>query len=309
VIARRYPELRFSLGGFERGTVRSVLSFSVFALLLNVGSMLAFRTDAMVIGANLDAAQVTFFDMGNKFFEPLTTLVLGVAVVVMPMATKLQATGATDELKTLLLKWSKVTFSVVLLVGLYLLILGPEFLGWWIGPEYVRPSGRVLQILMLSFLVFLPVRGVALPILLGLGKPGRPALALLAMGVLNVAISLLLVRRLGIAGAALGTAIPNVLFAAALLVLACREVSVRVAQYLAYVGGRALLGALPVAALGLWLKLAVGVAGLGQLVLAGLGMVLVFALAWIGFVYRGDPFIDVGAELARRLPRGSGGKA
>jgi O-antigen/teichoic acid export membrane protein len=302
VIARRYPRLSFSLSSFDRGLVRSVLSFSVFALLLNVGSMLAFRTDAMVIGANLDAGQVTSYDIGNKFFEPMTTLVLGIAMVVMPTATKLGATGRTGELADVLLKWSKVCFSIVLGIGLYLLILGPEFLGWWVGPEYAGPSGRVLRILMVSFLAFLPVRGVALPILLGLGKPGRPALALLAMGVLNVAISVALVGGLGIRGVALGTAIPNVLFAAALLWLACRELSVRVWTYVVYVGGRALLGALPVAALGLWLKNGFGVPGFTHLFVSGIAMVALFAVTSVVFVYRNDRLLDLRAEIARRLP-------
>ena len=39
---------------------------------------------------------------------------------------------------------------------------------------------------MLSALVFLPVRGVALPILMGLGKPGVPTIGFLTAGVLNL---------------------------------------------------------------------------------------------------------------------------
>ena len=37
------------------------------------------------------------------------------------------------------------------------------------------------------------MRGVALPILMGLGKPRRPAFALAAMGVINVVISVALI--------------------------------------------------------------------------------------------------------------------
>ena len=48
----------------------------------------------------------------------------------------------------------------------------------------------------------------------------------LLAGVLNVVLSVALARPLGLAGVALGTAIPNVLFAAAVLVMACRELGV-----------------------------------------------------------------------------------
>jgi Na+-driven multidrug efflux pump len=122
---------------------------------------------------------------------------------------------------------------------------------------------------------------------------------MLVMGALNVALSIALVRGMGILGVALGTAIPNVLFAALLLVLVCRDLDVRPARYLAYVGGRALVGAVPVAALGLWLKLGLEVQGALPLVLSGAAMVALFTLVWVGFVYRGDPYLDLRPVLAR----------
>src|SRR4029078_3962243 len=126
----------------------------------------------------------------------------------------------------------------------YLIVAGPDFLGRWVGREVVEPSGQVLRVLMLSFLVYLPVRGVALPVLLGLGRPRAPAIGLLAMGLVNLAISLALVRPLGILGVAVGTAIPNVLFALFVLHLACKDLSVPIAEYVKYVVVRALVGAL-----------------------------------------------------------------
>jgi len=302
VLRRRYPGIRFGLASFDRTLVRAILGFSVYAMLLNVGNLLAFRMDAIVIGANLDATQVTFFDMGNKFFDPLTGLLIAVGAVVMPMTSKLHATGDREELRRLFLRWSKICLSIVLVVGLYLIVLGPEFLGWWVGSDFEGPSGRVLQVLMVSFLAYLPVRGVALPVLLGLGRPRIPAIALLSMGVVNLMASLALVGPYGILGVALGTAVPNVVFAGILLRLACRELGVPVADYLGYVAGRATLGALLPLALLLFLKHGLHVAGLPALLASGAASVAAFALAWLGFVYRRDPYLDLRSELARAMP-------
>ena len=301
LIRRRYPGIRFDLGSWDRTLVRTIFGFSVFAMLLNVGNLLAFRADALVIGARLDPAQVTFFDMGNKFFDPMTSLLIAVGAVVMPMTTRLQATGETEELRRVFLKWSKISLSLVLLIGIYLLVLGPEFLGWWVGPDFAGPSGRVLQVLMLSFLVYLPVRGVALPVLLGLGRPALPALALLAMGILNLGASLALVGPYGILGVALGTAVPNVLFAVALLALACRALGVSLASYVGYVAVRAGAGVLVPLALLLAIKHGLRPASLGTLLLAGLASSAVFAAVWILFVYRNDPHLDLRGGLARAL--------
>lgn len=150
---------------------------------------------------------------------------------------------------------------------------------------------------MISYLVFLPVRGVALPILMGLGKPKLPTIGFLIAGVINLGLSILLVRPLGLAGVALGTAIPNVLFAALVLVQACRELEMPILEYIRYVVPRAVLGAFPVLALLLWFKLGLEVRGLGGLVAAGIAMVVLFGLTWVLFVYRNDRFVDMRSRI------------
>ena len=303
VIRRRHPGVRFALGGFDRRMMRGIFGFSLFAMLLNVGALLAFRMDALVIGAFLPAAEATYFDNGNKFFDPLMQLLIAVGAVVMPMATRLSTTGDVRELERVFLKWSKICLSVTLMVGLYLLVLGPRFLESWIPEAYVARTGHVLQVLMVSFFLYLPVRGVALPLLMGLGSPKLPAFAQVAMGALNLVLSLALVAELGILGVALGTAIPNVLFACIVAVAACRRLGVRVRDFLTYVAGRPLVGALAPLALLLWARYGLDVRGKTELAASGVAMVAVFAVVWVLWVYRDDPHVDLRGALLRVAPR------
>jgi len=237
--------------------------------------------------------------VANTLVIYLMEFVIAIAAVVMPMATKLQAEGRPDELRDVFLKWSKIAMSLTLMAGLFLIVLGPRFIGWWIDPSFEAPAGNVLQILMLSALLFLPVRGVAQPILLGVGKPGLPTIAFLVAGILNLGLSLLLVGPLGLTGVALGTAIPNALFAGAILVLACRELKTPLTHYLRYVVVRSVAGAVPILALLLWFRLGLGIQTLAGLVGAGIAMVILFALTWAFFVYRNDPYIDATRGIAR----------
>jgi len=280
VIRSRHPGLRFSLASFDRSAVRPILSFSIFALLLNVGSLLAFRLDGLVISAYLPASAATDFDIGNKFFDPLMQFLIGIGAVIMPAAARLQTSGDTAELRGVFLKWSKYASALVLLVSIYLLILGPAFLGWWIEEPYAARSGPILRVLAGSFLFYLPIRGVALPVLLGLGKVRAPALALLAMGLVNLAISLALVQPYGILGVALGTAIPNVLFALYVLVLACRELSIPLSEFATRVVLRPFLAALLLFGLLLFYDHHHPVHGFWPLLLCGLALVTFALLLW-----------------------------
>jgi O-antigen/teichoic acid export membrane protein len=311
IVRRRWPEIRFTVRGFDRGRVRDILGFSVFAMLLNMGSQLAFQTDQLVINAYRGPENGLFFDIGNKPFPILTQLIMGIGMVMMPTATRLQATGELSELRADFLKWSKVAYSLVLLVGVYLLVLAPEFDAMWMGPSFAMTSGRVTRVLTIAFLFFLPVRGVASPMLLGLGKPALPSFAFLAMGVVNLIISVLLVKPLGIYGVAVGTAVPCVVFAVGVAILGCYESGVRLGEYFGYVMLRPSLGVIPPIFLLYFIKRGLHVfdvyaprrVELPALIYSGVAMVGLFAVVWILYVYRNDPYLDLPARFDRFLPR------
>ena len=298
LVRRRHPETRLGLS-FNWPVVRQIFSFSLFVLVLNAGARLTFETDSMVIGAFMEVGNIPYFTIANSLIIYLMEFVVAIAAVVMPTATRLQTEGKIAELREIFLKWSKIALSLTIMGGLFLLVLGPRFIAFWVGPEFEHSAGQVLQILMISYLIFLPVRGVALPMLMGLGKPKVPTIGFFIAGLVNVGLSVALVGPLGIVGVALGTAIPNVLFAVLVLVLACREVDAPITEYLRYVVPRALLGAIPVFAVLLWFKIGLDVRGLVGLVSAGAVMALVFGLIWVLFVYRNDRYV----AMRLRLPQ------
>jgi peptidoglycan biosynthesis protein MviN/MurJ (putative lipid II flippase) len=134
---------------------------------------------------------------------------------------------------------------------------------------------------------------------MGLGKPKTATIAFLAAGVLNVALSVMLARPFGLPGVALGTAIPNVLFAAVVLVLACRELGIPLGEYARYVLPRATVGAVPVLALLIWFRLGLEVREMTGLVAAGSAMVVLFGFTWVFYVYRDDPYVNLRSQLVR----------
>ena len=117
----------------------------------------------------------------------------------------------------------------------------------------------------------------------------------------GVPVSGMIADRIG-PTVALGTAIPNVLFAVVVLVMACRELGVTSADYARYVIPRAVTGAIPILALLLWFKFGLQVRDMTGLVAAGSAMVVLFALTWIFYVYRDDPFVDLRTHLVRFRP-------
>ena len=147
LIRRRYPDVRVRLADFDWRTVRRIVSFSLYVLLLSAGARLSFETDALVIGAFLSVGAIPFYAVANNLVVYLMDLVIAIAAVVAPMATKLKAEGREADLEGMFLKWSKVALSISIMAGVFLMVLGPAFIGWWIDPSFAGPSGAVPNVL------------------------------------------------------------------------------------------------------------------------------------------------------------------
>ncbi|MDG1051371.1 MAG: oligosaccharide flippase family protein [Planctomycetota bacterium] len=301
VSRRRHPKVRLRPRAIQWKEAHGLLSFSVFAFLMNMGAMLAFRIDAVVIGLHAEPEAAAVYGIGNKIFDPFINILLAIGMVLMPLAAAARSKGDLAPVKDAFLKWSKIATTIVLLIGGYLMVLGPAFLAAWIGEGYDPESGRLMQILMLSFFCFLPIRGVALPALMGIGQARLPGFGLLAMGLGNLGLSLALVGPYGLTGVAIGTAVPNVLFAAIIGGIACRSLGVPYATWASYALGKPALVA------------AVAIAGLygsttlmeletfPELIAAGLTYTGLFTALCLLYAFARDPLIDTG-PLLRRLP-------
>jgi O-antigen/teichoic acid export membrane protein len=299
LLKKRHGGIRMSLLDFDWRMVRGIFSFSVYVMIMQVAARIAFETDALIIGAFMDIGQIPFYTVANSLVLYLMEFVIAIDWVVMPMATMLRTRARTSEVRALFIFWSKVAFSLSVLSALYLIVFGPTFIGWWIDPRFEGPSGEVLRILMIAGVIFLPVRGVAYPLLIGLGRPQIPTIAFLCAAFLNLGISVVLIEPLGLAGVAWGTAIPNVLFALLVLVVACREVGISVIEYCGKVVPQTVLASIPVLAVVVYLKFVVGVHAFWGLAGAGTAMVLVFGMMWLVLAYRDNPRLNLRTQLAR----------
>ncbi|MEZ6020103.1 MAG: polysaccharide biosynthesis C-terminal domain-containing protein [Planctomycetota bacterium] len=233
VSARLHHPVRIRLARPERELVGKLMSFGIFAFLINMGTMIAYQLDSYVIGLFMQGPDVTNYAMGNKVYEQFLALVFAVGTVAMPMGTKLHAQKDWEGLRNVFLKWSKICTSLVFLVGGYILILGPEFLQVWLD-DYNPIMGQVMQLLMISFFVFLPLYGVGLPMLMAVDKAKGPGLGLLAMGLMNLVLSVVLVGPYGVLGVAMGTVIPNIVFGIVFLHLSCKHMGVPMTEFLQY---------------------------------------------------------------------------
>ncbi|HLI31013.1 MAG TPA: polysaccharide biosynthesis C-terminal domain-containing protein, partial [Terriglobia bacterium] len=148
-----------------------------------------------------------------------------------PMAAHFDAAGDMAGLRKVLMHGTRACALVLFPICAMLIILGKPIIALWMGPRYVPVSYPILVILALGSALY-TLQGPSFRILYGMARHGWMAVIRLSEGAAVLLFSILLVRRFGIEGVALGTAIPlacSSLFFYPLHL--CRLLKTPVAQY------------------------------------------------------------------------------
>jgi O-antigen/teichoic acid export membrane protein len=162
----------------------------------------------MVVGAFVSAAAVTFYSIGNTLCRYTLQFVVAMTTTFIPAASKLDAEGHTAGLRSLYYSGTRATMAVSLPVVITLIVRGGSFIGLWMGPQYARSSGTVLAILAAALMISLQNTTMG-AIAFGVEKHQTQAKYAIGEGVANLALSIVLARKFGIYGVAIGTLVPN----------------------------------------------------------------------------------------------------
>lgn len=203
-----YPELTVRLVKPKWEVLRSIWSYSSYAFLLTIAVQLVYQSDNMVVGAFISASAVTFYSIGNTLCRYTQQLVNSMTNIFCPVASTFEAAGNLSALRTLYINGTRATLVLSLPIVTTLIIRGHTFIGLWMGAEYAAQSGVVLAILATALLFSLQ-NLTAGSIALGVGKHKTVAWWAVGEGIANLTLSIVLVRRFGIRGVAIGTLLPS----------------------------------------------------------------------------------------------------
>ena len=237
---RLTPGLSVSPRLFSRGRVRELLGFSVYFFIANVAVLVILRMDPVVIKTYLPLAAVAVYAVGAKIAEYTYLLNKQFSNALMPLVSLSKGAGDTSTVRLILVDGTRFLLAIAVPFVALLLFYSEPLVLLWMGSDFAEsvPTLRILLIAMLFSSVQLNAANV-------LGMTGNHRFVAFAMGgsaLLNLVLSLVLIRVFGLAGVALGTLIATVLVEFAQVIpRACRDQGLSLAGFL----GRAIWPTLP----------------------------------------------------------------
>lgn len=203
------PQIEFHPKYIKRDRSRELLGYGLFSFFIAISWMVVFNTDNIIIAVFLSTTAVTYYSIAGNLVGHLRGLINAIGIPLVPTISHYDATGDFSQISNLYAKVTKYLFYFTASVCALLLIFGDNFIYLWMGRDFEK-TVHVLYILVIPAAIYLP-QIAANSVMLGIGKHRILFYILVSEAILNLVLSLALVRPLGIYGVALGTAVTQLL--------------------------------------------------------------------------------------------------
>jgi O-antigen/teichoic acid export membrane protein len=296
LVVRKIPGLRFVPRQIDRPTIRMIRGYSIDSFLAMIAGRLTFSTDAFVIGWALGWAAITPFAFANRLVDMARMMLRSTTVTLTPAISASEARGDLRAVRGYFLTGTRLVLYIVLPIEAGLLLLGKPFLARWLrGMDVADLAGPSLWVLAAPLALTI-AQSVAARVLYGMGQIRLFARMALAEGVVNLLLSLILVRQFGIVGVAWGTTLPHVGFCLFAIFHAATLLDIRPREYLREWALPAVLTSLP-AIIWLFRIWAGAPTWWSEFILAGMWGILPYAAAVAAI--EGRSWLAAGAARAR----------
>jgi O-antigen/teichoic acid export membrane protein len=217
-------------GRFSWQRVRPVVVYSAPIFVAMIVEQIYWKLDNILVGAFIGVAAVATYAIGvmfNKYFMSFATAIS--RVMIPEIIRRIDAGATAGELTSLLIRVARSQAIILMLVLTGLVIFGNEFIVLWLGPEY-RISYVVMLLALCPYALDL-MGNVRNTVLQTKNLYWHRVGIFAAMALLNIPVTIALMRPYGVAGAAASTGICIMVGHFLILQLLQRKVGIRTGAY------------------------------------------------------------------------------
>ena len=204
--AKKVLDLKYKFDNFDKNLFKNIFVFSAFLFLNTITDQLTFSTDNIILGIFSGSIMVAIYSVGSNFKNYFMAFSTSASSVFAPKINKIIAeSGSDDETNEIFIRIGRIQFYIVTLILLGYIFWGRQFVYLWVGNEY---SDAYWIGLLLMISVYVPCfQNIGLEIQKAKNMHKARSVVYLFIAITNVFISIPLIKLIGPAGAALGTAI------------------------------------------------------------------------------------------------------
>jgi O-antigen/teichoic acid export membrane protein len=214
-VLRAVPNI--SLGWHFDGTLlRSMFAYGIKMQVSQIGSLVCFRIDKLLVSRFLGIASVSFYEVSSRLTSFMRALPLVMISALIPATSELDAKNDRARILQTYLLASRYVAMVTIAMVAFLIVEARSVITFWLGNGF-ESSVILVQILAVGYGANV-LGGPASQTGAGVGRPEFDMRGTVLLTVFNPIFSIFLVRHFGATGIAAGTSLAFVMSTVYLLV-------------------------------------------------------------------------------------------
>lgn len=183
---------------------QNLISFGFLSMLVSLLNLSLFKVDVITIKYFLQSAEVGYYNAALQTAEFVYLIPMSIQIVMLHGTSALWCEGVEkiSKITSRIMKYT-ILSTLILLIGIF--VLGKSFLSIYFGREFIC-SNISLLILLPGVLGFSMAR-VIWPVVQSKGELKLVLIPTVIASILNIFLNIILIPRIGIAGAAIATSI------------------------------------------------------------------------------------------------------
>lgn len=200
--------IKFGFSENEKKLVKEIMSYSFFIFLNIIIDLLYNNTDKFILGSVSGTIAVSVYAVAAKISEMNTTVSTTISGLFLPKITKtLEEKDGDKKVSDIFIKVSRIQLYIMALILTILIAFGKKFILLWAGKEYI--DAYYIILLLIGPAIIPLTQNICISIIQAKNKHQFRSIVYIIIAVLNVALSIPLAKQYGGIGAAIGTALAN----------------------------------------------------------------------------------------------------
>ncbi|MGL4999191.1 MAG: lipopolysaccharide biosynthesis protein [Cetobacterium sp.] len=209
IIYSIYLGMRIKFSKFNMSILKEIFTYSFFIFLNVLIDQIYWGTDRVIIGKYVGIAGIAVYSIGGIFNTLYMGFAAAISGVLFPRINRLIVEGKNKEIDEMFLKIGRLQYIVLGLISSGFILFGKDFITLWVGKDYIEAYKIALWIMIPLTIPLIQSTGVA--IIQAKNMHQFRSIIYLVIAFLNLALSILFVKKYGAIGCAVATGISFIL--------------------------------------------------------------------------------------------------
>lgn len=206
IFCRYSLKLEIKYQGFDFKLFKKIFSYSIWIFLAVIVDKVNWSVDNFILGAVSGTVAVSIYSIASTLNQLFINLSTAISSVLLPKMSKLVANNVSSEkLTDEMIKVGRIQNYIIFLMCSGLILFGKQFITLWVGDRF--EESYYVALLLIVPVCFPLIQNIGLSIMQAMNRFKFRSISTSIMAAFNVIISVILAKKMGATGAAIGSSI------------------------------------------------------------------------------------------------------